>query len=142
MKRVVIMVGLPGSGKSTCTDRIVQQCESEGKTCAVHSTDSFHYVDGEYHFQPEKLGYYHRCNQQSFYKSVDNGVQIVVVDNTNITARDRRPYVEYAKSHGYEVEYKVVGDFTDDFVSLCAVRNTHGVPYEAIARMAKRIQLP
>ena len=71
-----------------------------------------------------------------------NRVSREICDNTNIRAKDRKPYAQYARRRGYEVVYEVVGEFTEEFAQMCADRNVHGVPLESILRMAGRIQLP
>lgn len=141
MKKVKVLIGLPGSGKSTKTRQLVEAL-SEEYSSAVHSTDSYFIKDGEYRFDPKKLGYFHKLNLEAFKKSLDSNVNLIIVDNTNIKARDRRPYIDSAHSRGYDVECIVIGEFTEEFAKICAERNTHGVPLESILRMASRIQLP
>jgi len=141
MKKAVIMIGLPGSGKSTRTQNLIDNLLSN-ETYAVHSTDTYHMVEGVYTFNPKALGYYHKLNLEAFCKSIDKKIDLVISDNTNIKACDRKRYVEYANNAGYEVSFEIVGEFNEKFANICAERNVHGVPLDTILRMAKAIQLP
>ena len=74
---------------------------------------------------------------------------------TTVDAFDNLTFVnqQFAKSLGYKVEEVIVGKdelfpsledadphkFTD-YIHMCAARNTHGVPLEAIERMARKFQ--
>ena len=135
-RKVFIMIGLPGSGKSTKALEITK--DYAPWDFAIHSTDSYFMRDGVYCFNPKLLGVFHERNFQDFQKSLQKNVSCVVVDNTNIRPRDRKPYIEEAKNMGYEVEEVVVGEFTDEAIKLYAARNTHSVPLEAIQKMADR----
>jgi predicted kinase len=135
--KVLMMIGLPGSGKTTAVQKLV-----EGQEAVVCSTDDLFMVNGKYQFDFRKLTEYHAVNFQKFAMAVASRVPLVVVDNTNILEAHRAPYVHLAKALGYEVDYQVVGEFTDEACNLYAQRNTHGVPLAGIQRMASAVQLP
>lgn len=134
--KVYIMIGLPGSGKSTKSNEIANQFPPWD--AVIHSTDSYFMKDGVYNFNPGLLGVFHQKNFDAFEKSLKQCLSCIIVDNTNIRARDRKPYIEAAKAAGYEVEEVVVGEFTEEAVKLYAQRNVHKVPIEAIRKMAER----
>ena len=147
------MRGLPGSGKST-EARILagQHIADGGRSVAVLSTDDYHMIDGKYVFQPEKLGEYHMMNQEHAVELMDSWVELVVIDNTNIKRRDMKPYINAGERNGYDIEQRIIGEeylvpaeemtqqLVDGYIKLCAKRNTHGVPLEAISRMARNFQ--
>lgn len=139
--KVYIMVGLPGSGKSTEAALIKEACASAGKSCEIHSTDHY-FVDhwGEYKFEPEKLAQYHEYNREAFERSLENGKDVVIVDNTNLHRRHREAYAEIARDYGYEVIYHVVGGFGSTCCFAYSKRNQHGVPLGTIRRMADRYE--
>jgi predicted kinase len=58
--------------------------------------------------------------------------QTVIIDNTNIRGWEMKPYVELAALFQYHVKIEIAKEWD---VEVCASRNTHGVPREAIARM-------
>lgn len=143
-----MMRGLPGSGKSTMARTIaIRHFEQGGKSVAICSTDDYHMVDGQYVFQPNNLGRFHTCNQLKVWDFMNRGVEIVIVDNTNIKRKDMKTYIQDASHTGYEIVEEIIGeDFLlgdqdlDHYVQLCFERCTHGVPREAIERMARSFE--
>jgi predicted kinase len=130
MHQLIIMQGLPGSGKSTWA-------KNHYPTAAVCSADDFFVVGGEYKFDPTKIGEAHKACFCRFLELVE-GYPIIVVDNTNPTLWELSPYIRVGEAKGYEVT--VVRVKTDP--ETCASRNVHGVPRQVILGMAKRIEKP
>ncbi len=102
-KTVLINRAVPGSGKTTYTNVIIERLNQLGITRAVHSTDSFFMVDGRYVFEVEKLNGYHRDNLANFVLSLANGVDFVVCDNVNLSPWQTEPYTQAARAHGYQI---------------------------------------
>ena len=127
-KRVIIMRGLPGSGKST-------KAQSYGGT--IVSADNFFIQDGEYKFDPSKIAQAHATCMRLFDEALRRGDPIVVVDNTNTTQWEYQKYVDKANRAGYTVDFDVVGSGGVDVPTL-ATRNTHGVPEDKIQKMVQR----
>lgn len=140
-KKVIIMIALPGAGKSTEAEVLKEACEAAGRTCDIHSTDDF-FVDswGEYKFDPSKLAMYHEMNRDSFERSLERGTDVVIVDNTNLQRRHREVYAELARDYDYEVHYRVIGSFGPTSCYAYAKRNKHNVPLGTIRRMANRYE--
>jgi predicted kinase len=137
-KRVVIMRGLPGSGKST---RAVAIAAAASGTVVCYSTDDYwHRPDGAYDFNAKRLNDAHAWNLWRFRKACLRGASLVIVDNTNIRRKDFEPYVTYARACGYEVVESPPppGDLEAWDVDLCAERNLHGVPKSVIQAMAEK----
>lgn len=148
------MRGIPGGGKSTEARRLmIQHLAKKCKSMALYSTDDFHMEEDEYVFKPDRLGEFHVKNQERAAKAMELGIELVIVDNTNIKRRDMKPYVDAGREFNYDIEEVVVGKDRlcppldeacphkfADYIDMCAARNTHGVPREAIERMARSFQ--
>jgi len=130
-KIVVIMRGVPGSGLSTVANGIV------GINGVVHSTDSFFMRNGKYVFDGSRLNEYHQANFEAFVRSIQDGKQRIIIDNTNIKLGNFRGYVLKAKANGYEV-VEVRIPFPDPEVA--AARNVQGIPLYAIQRMMQQFE--
>ena len=86
-KVVYVMRGIPGSGKSTLARKLAPPEN-------IFSTDDFFMVQGEYKFDPTKLGQYHGQNLDRFQNAIMNGVAPIVVDNTNIQKWEYSKYAD------------------------------------------------
>jgi len=139
MKKVIIMRAVPGSGKTTETNRLVDFYTAEGRNVKVCSTDWYSMVDGEYRFDINKLGFNHTQNKRRFLECVSDGVDVVIVDNTNTTFKEYREYMVSALFHGYDID---ILEFTPtmDMLEMLFKRNVHGVPKETMIAMIKRFQ--
>ena len=100
-KMMIIARGPSGSGK---THMVQELAESTG--AEVFSTDDFFTQNGQYHFDPQKLGEAHEWNRQRVEDAVFKNVPVIIVDNTNSRFFEMRPYVELAKTGGYQVMFK------------------------------------
>lgn len=142
MGKLIILRGLPGSGKTTVAEEICYHLIHDTDAfVTIRSTDSkFLDADGNYKFDPKKLGEYHLLNQQEVQEDMISGAEVIIVDNTNTQRWEIKPYIDLAIQHGYTVEEKIVGKFDSESIAIYAQRNTHGVPLEAIQRMAARFE--
>ena len=133
MKRLVILRGLPGSGKST----YIRQ-HLNGPDVVVCSADDFFISEeGEYIFDPSQLPMAHGKCQEKALLAMDGCAHHIVIDNTNTTHGEFYLYRVVAKLYGYTVEVHDLFDagLTD---AELAARNRHGVPEIAIAAMRGR----
>lgn len=125
----VIMVGVPGSGKSTLVKNL---------DAVVCSADDYHIgLDGVYKFDPSKAAMAHSDCFNKFLNALAEQ-QSVVVDNTNISIWERQNYEAAASLAGAMIEYHVFVCDTVAKIKLCAQRNVHAVPVGVIADMACR----
>lgn len=119
-----ILRGLPGSGKSTwARSRHVF-------TPMLEADMYFVSAKGDYEFDPEKLHAAHRWCQNTARIMLNNGIS-VVVSNTFTKLDELRPYLDSAQDCGAQVE---ITELKQNFGSI------HGVPEEAMKRMAARWQ--
>lgn len=142
MKAVYIMHGLPGSGKSYLANQIKEKYETKGIYCPIFSTDDFWYVSEEkpYDFNLARIGKAHRWNQDRCYQAIEAGVQAIIVDNTNTTWKEIKPYAKMAVDNGYDVKIEEPDTKWSKNVEECFKRNTHNVPKEVIQKMLDRFQ--
>jgi predicted kinase len=140
-KTMMILRGVSGSGKSTYAQRVMSRLGRMFHYTTVKcSADDFFMVKGEYKFNPRMLGRAHEFSKDKARKALRGGIDLVVIDNTNTQAWEYEPYVTMAKDNGYRVVFRVIGKFDSVSLDLYATRNTHGVPREAINRMASRFE--
>lgn len=129
--RVILMAGVPGSGKTHYVNALGLTRES-----VVSADNYFVGSDGVYRFDPTKLGAAHGDCLRGFVGALMKGLETMVVDNTNTTVVEMAPYVALAAAYGYAVEIvRVVCD-----PAVAAARNTHGVPERAVRAMAERLE--
>ena len=103
MKTVLINRAVPGSGKTTFAKNIFAAVSAAGLTIAVHSTDEYFMRNGRYVFDISMLGEYHRRNLAAFKESLAKGIDLVVVDNTNLHPWETEPYTDAARAAGYRI---------------------------------------
>ena len=132
-KTLVLMRGAPGSGKSFLAKQL-----SEGGQ--IFSTDDFWEINGQYQFNPSLLGHAHSWNLKRAIEAMQKGITPIIIDNTNVTARDMRPYAEAAIKYNYKVEMKEPNTPWKFDVDELVKRNTHNVPRASIERMISRWQ--
>jgi len=117
-KKLYIMVGIPGSGKSTFIKTL--------NNPIVCSADHWFEKSGEYKFDPSQLHAAHRAAQNKCQDSMLQSKPIIVVDNTNLTDSERKPYEDLAGKNGYDIIY-VVFEPDKKNIEKYAKRNLHGV---------------
>jgi len=137
--KVIIMRGIPGSGKST----FIKNNYPEAAIC---SADNY-FIDegGNYNFDKDKIGEAHKECMATFLTYVMNAEFFdkdrvlkgpLIVDNTNISLHEVTPYLRVAEVFGCEVE--VVRIECD--VEVAYNRNKHDVPKRTINRMFNNLK--
>ena len=136
-----ILRGLPGTGKSELAQAIMSGAFPTGFG-AIFSTDDRFMVDGEYQFNPADLPVNHAENLRLATEWMKKHSQVIskahcIIDNTNTQHWEYENYIKAAKANDFRVQIISV-DWQQEDIHLYAERNTHGVPVEAIQRMADR----
>jgi predicted kinase len=126
--RVILAVGLPGSGKSTylenpiSSDAIRLQLADDETDQTIHARvfATMRYL----------------LKQRIALKR-----PVTYIDATNLTRRDRRPFIALARKHGCEIEAL----FFDIPLDVCKARNSSRarlVPDHVLDQMAAKLEPP
>jgi len=138
-QELIIMRGIPGSGKSTKAKSLV----GDG---IIHSTDAVIESIGDYRafftamIESKDYSALHKAHDTNFKnakKSMKAGISPIIIDNTNIKANEPKKFVVEALNMGYDdanIQIVDVGTGGLDAEALSA-RNTHGVPLDKIEAM-------
>ncbi|XP_048150988.1 NEDD4-binding protein 2-like 2 isoform X2 [Corvus hawaiiensis] len=135
-KLLLILRGLPGSGKSTLSRALLgQSCDG-----IVLSTDDYFRQQYGYTYNAAQLGDAHEWNRKRAKQAMEQGKSPVIIDNTNTQAWEMKPYVEVALEKGYRVEFREPDTWWKFDPEELEKRNKHGVTREKIAQMLERYE--
>jgi len=135
--RLVILRGLPGSGKSTLISKLEDEYKEKAVVC---SADHLFYF-GKEHI-PEnykydiKLAYKaHTECKKKFDKCLNDNCPFIVIDNTNIRKNEYIYYILGGLKYNYKIIlHSITGMTADESFKL----NVHKVPMEVCERMYSR----
>ena len=104
-KIVIILRGLPGSGKSFVAKNIKNQESSYGSEAPrILALDDYFECDGEYEYEAELEDAYRASLIKSFKKQIDDGYfSFIMVDCINNLNKHYEEMWSYAKQKGFEV---------------------------------------
>ena len=131
-QRIVVLVGLPGSGKSTYLERLGITPLSSDAIRHLLADDA---TDQTIHARVfQSLRYLLR-------QRVAIGRPTTYVDATHLTPAERRPYIQIARRYGCAIEAL----YFDVPLDVCLARNSgrsRVVPEEALRAMAAKLVPP
>jgi predicted kinase len=133
-KKLYIVRGVPGSGKSTFALNLV------GSDFLVCEADKYFVVDGEYLFDGSKLEEAHEsCRNlvETYMKDSlvnDQFYREIAVSNTFTKEWEMQPYFDLAKQYGYMV-------FTIIVENRHGGTNQHGCPEDRVQAMRDRFEI-
>lgn len=136
-KVLILMRGMSGSGKS---HRARELCEGG----VILSTDDLFMAPTrygqEYLWGVMALGTAHKLNQHKAMFAMAKAISPVIIDNTNCSEWERKPYLEMAHQYGYKVRIEEsTAPWKNDF-QACYEKNTHDVPLDVIKGQWEKMQ--
>jgi predicted kinase len=130
---LILLRGLPGSGKSTLGDVILYTNQLTNQD--VLSADNF-FIDknGEYVFDGAKIKEAHNNCQQKCAERMKHEFLKIVVANTFTEEWEMKPYFEMADRYDYKV-FSIVVENRHGGI------NEHNVPEEVLTKMRERFEV-
>jgi predicted kinase len=129
MKKIILLRGLPGSGKSS-----LAKLMSNSLTGFVEA-DMYFIQNGEYKFDASKLRQAHAwCQNQVKEWMGPNGLDEIIVSNTFTQEWEMQPYFELAEKYGFVIFSLVVENRHGG-------KNVHNVPEDKLEQMKNRFEL-
>lgn len=124
---LLIIRGLPGSGKTTLAKTLTQ---------SVFAADDYFMVDGRYEYDRTRIKLAHDQCFENVAKALAKGETLVAVTNVFQTKWQIVRYANLAAAYNYRIW--VVDLFDQNFSDAeLAQRNMHNVPLDEIVRMRR-----
>jgi len=125
VKQLILLRGLPGSGKSTFANLLG----------GIHvEADQYFMQDGEYKFDASKLKQAHNWCKLRVEHSMEDGADKITVSNTFTQEWEMDVYFELAEKYGYQTSCLIVENRHDS-------KNIHGCPDDKIEQMRNRFEI-
>lgn len=130
---LILLRGVPGSGKTTLANIILQQPNNNPQEI-LSADDFFEDENGEYNFDPTKLKEAHnycqfRCSERMRQQKVR-----IVVANTFTQEWEMDEYFKMAERYNYRVHTIIVENRHGN-------ENIHGVPENKLKQMKDRFEI-
>jgi NEDD4-binding protein 2 len=133
-KVLIILRGLPGSGKSTFANYMFSN--------NIFEADKYFYnEDGTYNFDATKLHAAHKWCQLQVEHAMEDNLESngqyfseIVVSNTSTTEKELEPYLKLAEKYDYKVVSLIVENRHGN-------KSVHNVPDETMEKMRNRFEI-
>jgi len=132
LRRIILLVGLPASGKSTYVEKL---------KAPVLSSDAIRGLLADDPAEQGINGRVFRVLRSMLRERLAIGRPVTYIDATHVTRRERRPYLRMGELYGARVE----AVFFDVPLAVCLKRNrarARVVPDDAMERMAAKLRPP
>jgi hypothetical protein len=134
MKRLIIIRGLSGCGKTTMANLI---CSDDEDRIMVAADDFFTDEEGVYSFDSAKLKEAHEWCKSEVLDAMNGGFDVVVVHNTFTRKWEVDPYMNLASQNGYQVQVLSMYDGGLSDLQL-SERSEHNLPTHQIQKQRRR----
>jgi 2',3'-cyclic-nucleotide 3'-phosphodiesterase len=131
-KKLIIVRGLPGSGKTTLAK---QFANTTGK---IFSNDDYFTEGTTYNFKPEKYDEAVLRTQYNVLDAMKKGEYLIIVDNNNARKWEAKPYVRAAVNFGYTVEFHETNTPWKNNIDELIKKSQHTQTPKYIKRMMKK----
>ena len=130
---LILLRGLPGSGKTTLA-KIILQLRSTDEPEVLSADDFFEDKEGDYNFDPTKLKEAHNYCQFRCSERMRQQKAKIVVANTFTQEWEMDEYFKMAERYNYRVHTVVVENRHGN-------ENVHGVPEDKLQQMKNRFEI-
>jgi predicted kinase len=127
MKSLILLRGLPGSGKTT----LAKVLSEEGKYPVFSVDDYFTDEKGNYEFHFDKNHLAYKACEANTKKAMEQGAAKIFLDNTFTLEWEMEPYFKLASEFAYTV-------FVVTVENRHKGKNVHEIPDEAVRKMAEK----
>ena len=125
-KSIIIIRGLPGSGKSTVAELF--------ENAHICTADDYHMVEDKYDWKPENVSIAHQKCQEKCESLMKIESPKIIIANTSTTIKEMNPYYNLATKYGYKI-FSIIVENRHGGI------NIHNVPDEIIDKMKNRFEI-
>ena len=130
---LILLRGIPGSGKTTFANVILQQPNNNPQEI-LSADDFFEDENGDYNFDPTKLKEAHNYCQFRCSERMRQQKSRIVVANTFTQEWEMDEYFKMAERYNYRVHTIIVENRHGN-------ENIHGVPKDKLQQMKNRFEI-
>lgn len=130
---LILLRGLPGSGKSTLGS-VILQLPNNNPQEVLSADDFFINNEGEYIFDGTKLKEAHNYCQFRCSERMRQQIVRIVVANTFTEDWEMKPYFDMAERYNYRVHTLIVENRHES-------ENVHSVPKDKLQKMKDRFEI-
>jgi predicted kinase len=136
---LLIMRGIPGSGKSFLAKKFVDFAESSGHTSALCSADDYFLNSaGQYNYNSGLIGQAHAVCLGKYLSALQQRAQLIIIDNTNSQRWEYQNFLKLAEMFNYSAIIVEMNCANESVASVFNARNLHSVPNQSNLAMLKR----